>query len=120
MGVSRKFRPDPSKRLMDQVREVLRFHHYAYRTDQAYCQWIVRFIKFFLSKTHSREMGVPHVEQFLSHLASERSVSASTQRQALNALVFLYHKVLHQPLGELGEFARARRLPCVSEVLSRL
>ena len=68
---------------------------------------------------HPREMGGAEVTAFLSHLAAERSVAAATQNQALNALVFLYGEVLHQPLGELDEFARARRPARLPEVLSR-
>ncbi|NVM25984.1 MAG: phage integrase N-terminal SAM-like domain-containing protein [Desulfobacterales bacterium] len=85
-----KFRPDPGIKLMDQVRQVLRYHHYAYRTEQAYCDWIGRYIKFFGSQKHSRDMGKTEIDAYLSHLAAERKVSASTQRQALNAIIFLY------------------------------
>ena len=79
---------------------MLRYHHYAYRTEQTYCQWIVRYIKFYKSERHPREMGSNEVETFLSHLASDRNVAASTQKQALNALVFLYREVLDQPLKQ--------------------
>lgn len=68
---------------------------------------------------HLREMDAAEVTAFLTHLATVGRVSASTQNQALNALVFLYAEVLHQPLGELGDFARARRPPRMPEVLSR-
>ncbi len=104
-----KFIPNPKKRLMDQVREVMRFHHYAYRTEQSYCLWIVRFIKFFQSQRHPREMGVPEVQRFLSHLASEKNVAAATQKQALNALVFLYRDVLDQPLGPGIDAKRSKK-----------
>ena len=97
-----KFKPNPSLRLMDQVREVLRYHHYAYRTEQSYCQWILRYIRFH-GKTHPKELGVQHVERFLSNLVTEGKVAASTQSQALNAIVFLYREVLHKPLD--GEIA---------------
>ena len=100
MENQRKFRPDPDAKLMNQVREVLRFFHYAYRTEQTYCHWIVRFIRFFDSKVHPRDMGAVEVERFLSWLASERQVSAATQKQALNALVFLYRHVLDIDLGK--------------------
>ncbi len=101
-----KFRPNPSLKLMDQVREVLRYHHYAYRTEQTYCQWMLRYIHHFGGKTHPNMLGAKDVERFLSHLATEGKVSASTQRQALNALVFLYRDVLDKPLA--GEIAPAR------------
>jgi hypothetical protein len=90
MENSKKFRPDPGLRLMDQVRQVLRYHHYAYRTEQTYCDWIKRYIRYHGAKTHPREMGKKEIEAFLSHLAVQQNVAAATQRQALNAIVFLY------------------------------
>ena len=89
-----KFLPNPKLKLMDQVKEVLRYHHYAYRTEQTYCQWILRYINYFGGKTHPNLLGAKNIEAFLSHLATEGRVSASTQRQALNALVFLYKHVM--------------------------
>ena len=88
-----KFRPNPSLKLMDQVREVLRYYHYAYRTETSYCQWILRYICFLGGKTHPKKLGAIHVESFLSNPATQGKVSTSTQNQALNALVFLYRKV---------------------------
>ncbi|MBF0351799.1 MAG: integron integrase [SAR324 cluster bacterium] len=88
------FRPNPELKLMEQVREVLRYHHYAYRTEQTYCQWILRYIHFYGGKTHPKDLGAKQVERFLSDLAVNGQVVASTQRQALNALVFLYREVL--------------------------
>ena len=73
-----KFRPNPKLKLMDQVREVLRYHHYAYRTEQTYCQWILCYIHHFGGKTHPNRLGTKDVERFLSHLATEGKVSAST------------------------------------------
>ena len=93
-----KFHPNPSLKLMDQVREVLRYHHYAYRTETSYCQWILRYVRFFDSKTHPKNLCSQHVERFLSNLTTQGKVSASTQRQALNAIVFLYREVLDLPL----------------------
>ncbi len=95
-----KFHPNPELRLMDQVREVLRYHHYAYRTETTYCQWILRYIHFFGSETHPSKLNAQNVERFLSHLAVQGNVAASTQRQALNALIFLYDKVLNIQLGD--------------------
>lgn len=89
-----RFRPNPDLKLMDQVREVLRYYNYAYKTEQVYCHWVLRYIRYFGGKTHPQEMHAPEIERFLSHLVSHEQVSASTQKQALNALVFLYHKVL--------------------------
>ena len=93
-----KFRPNPDLKLMDQVKEVLRYYHYALRTETTYCQWILRYIHFYGGKTHPRELGTEHIERFLSHLVVKNHVAASTQRQALNALVFLYRNVLDIPL----------------------
>lgn len=105
-------------KLLDQVRQVLRTRHYSYRTEESYIAWIVRYLRFHkLGQTwrHPGEMGAPEVERFLTHLAVERRVSASTQNQALNALVFLYHSVLRQELGDLAAVRaiRRRRAPTV-------
>jgi len=104
-----KFRPNPGLKLMDQVREVLRYHHYAYRTEQTYGQWILRYIHHFGGKTHPNRLGAKDVERFLSPLATEGQVSASTQRQALNALVFLDREVLHKPLASAIAPVRSKR-----------
>jgi integrase len=116
MKNKQKFRPNPDLKLMDQVREVLRYHHYAYRTEQTYCDWIVRYIRFFGAKQHPKDMGKKEIEAFLSHLAINCKVSANTQRQALNAIIFLYKQVLEQPVDELIEHIKAkshRRPPVV-------
>jgi len=89
-----RFRPNPDLKLMEQVREVLRYYSYAYRTEQAYCQWILRYIRFRSGQTLPTEMHAPDIERFLSYLVSSENVFAATQKQALNALVFLYHQVL--------------------------
>src|SRR5918992_4775520 len=115
-----KFRPNPGLKLMDQVREVLRYHHYAYRTEQTYCQWILRYIHHFGGKTHPNRLGATDVERFLSHLATEGQVSPSTQRQALNALVFLYRDVLHQPLESTIAPVRRKRRPRPPTVLTQV
>ena len=96
----RKFKPNPDHKLMDQVREVLRYYQYAYRTEQTYCQWILRYIYFFGRKTHPNMLGTKDVERFLSHLTMEKKLSASTQRQALNALVFFIKMSSIAPLRE--------------------
>ena len=84
------FKPNPKLKLMDQMREVLRYYHYAYRTEQTYCKWILRYIRFFDGKKHPKNMGKVEIERFLSHLATKESVAALTQNQAFNALLFLY------------------------------
>jgi len=114
-----KFRPDPDAKLMDQVREVLRYYHYAYRTESTYSQWILRYIQFFGGKTHPRKLDAKHIEKFLSHLATKGNVAASTQRQALNALVFLYRDVLDQPLDGKIAPVRSKRKPSPPTVLTQ-
>ena len=114
-----KFRPNPDAKLMDQVREVLRYYHYAYRTESTYCQWILRYIQFFGGKTHPRKLDAKHIEKFLSHLATNGNVAVSTQRQALNALVFLYRDVLDQPLDGKIAPVRSKRKPSPPTVLTQ-
>lgn len=102
-------------RLLDRVREAIRVRHYSLRTEQSYIQWIRRFILFH-DKRHPDSMGEPEVSAFLSHLALDRKVSASTQNQALSAILFLYLKVLERKLDWLDDVVRAkrpRRLPVV-------
>jgi len=86
------FRPTAG-RLMDQVRETLRFYHYAYNTEKSYVSWILKYIRF-SGKRHPKDMGKREIERFLSHLAVNRNVAAATQNQAFNAIIFLYKKVL--------------------------
>ena len=148
-----KLTPNPKATLQEQVHEVMRFFHYSPRTEEAYWQWMVRFLRFHRRPLtpaattehltpdpsphpmrrgepgaereksgawrHPRDMGAAEGREFLTHLATELSVSASTQNQALNALVFVYEEVLHQPLGDLGDIARVQRPARLPEVLSR-
>lgn len=100
--------PAPGKMLSQVVHEKLRAGHYSRRTEEAYLGWIRRFIKFYGGQ-HPRQLREPEVVAFLENLAQAEKVSASTQNQALNALVFLYAHVLEQKLGSLGAFARAQR-----------
>lgn len=95
-------------RLLDQVRDRLRVLHYSYRTEQAYIDWIKRYVLFH-GKRHPSEMGAPHVEAFLTHLAVKSRVSASTQNQAKSALLFLYKQVLGIELDWLQDVPHARR-----------
>jgi integron integrase len=101
-------------RLLDQVRQVLRVRRYALSTEECYVQWVTRFIHFH-NKRNPRDMGATEVEQFLTHLAVDGHVSASTQNQALNALVFLYQQVLQIDLGRFDAVRarRPKRLPVV-------
>lgn len=106
---------DGKPRLLDQVRDQIRLKHYSIRTERVYCEWVKRFIRFH-NYRHPEEMGAAEVEAFLSDLAVRRTVSASTQNQALAALLFLYKQVLKLDLPWLGEVVRAKkpqRLPVV-------
>jgi integron integrase len=111
--------PDPpplqSVKLLDQVRERLRYRHYSMRTEQAYCYWIRGFILFH-GKRHPSLLGCADLEAYLSWLANERRVAVSTHKQALSALVFLYQQVLGMDfpwLKEIGRPKTVRRLPVV-------
>ena len=108
--------PEPQKpKLLDRVRQAIRTRHYSYKTEEAYIGWIRRFILFH-NKRHPREMGEAEIAQFLSSLARDAHVAASTQNQALNAIVFLYHHVLEKEIGLIQGVVRAkkpRRLPVV-------
>lgn len=107
-------------KLLDLVRETLRLKHYALRTEEAYVHWIRRFILFH-NKRHPREMGIPEIRAFLAHLATEDHVAASTQTQALSALLFLYRQVLHQELDPLDlDAIRAQKPKRLPTVLTRV
>jgi len=105
-------------KLLDEVRNTLRVHHYAMKTEKSYIQWIKRFI-FFHNKRHPTEMGKIEVEQFLTWLAVNRKVAPSTQNQALQAILFLYRKVLNIELPWLDDVVRAKCQRRVPVVLSR-
>ena len=107
-----------ASKFMEEVRRVLRLHHYSFQTEKTYSQWIRRFILFH-GKRHPKEMGAPEVEAFLSHLATSERVSASTQNQALSSLLFLYKKVLRHDLPWLQDVVRANRPIRVPIVLTR-
>ncbi len=112
-----KYRPKAVK-LMDQAHEVLRYHHYGLRTEEAYTKWIRWFIKYSGTR-HPREMGKTEIEAFLTYLAVERHVAASTQNQALNAIVFLYRDVLDMPISDELAPVRSRKPLRLPVVLSR-
>jgi integron integrase len=105
-------------RLLDRVRDRLRARHFSPRTEQAYVGWIRRFILFH-GKRHPQEMGEPDITMFLSDLATRGRVSASTQNQALSALLFLYREVLATPVDRLDGVVRARRPLRLPVVLTR-
>ena len=105
-------------RLLGQLREALRSRHYSPRTEQTYCLWAKRFI-YFNRLRHPAEMAEPEINAFLTHLAVKEKVSASTQNQALSALLFLYRHVLGREVGDLGEVIRARKPKHLPVVMTR-
>jgi integron integrase len=107
-----------SPKLLEQVREVIRVRHYSLRTEETYLRWIKRFILFH-GKRHPRDMGVQEVQQFLSHLAVVGHVAASTQSQALSAILFLYQHVLKQEIGWIDDVVRAKQPHRVPVVLTQ-
>jgi len=113
----------PPRKLLDRVRDQLRHKHYSYRTEETYVQWIRRYILFH-NKRHPSKMGGNEVNAFLSYLAVTEKVAASTQNQALSAILFLYRQVLQQELDLNLDAVRAKcphYLPTVltvDEVLS--
>lgn len=107
-----------SEKLLERARQILRRKHYAYRTEQRYLAWINRFIRFH-GKRHPTHMGRAEIEAFLTHLAVKEKVAASTQNQALNALLFLYRHVLDIPINFPLTSVRARRPKRFPTVLSQ-
>src|SRR2546421_9303854 len=108
----------PKPKLLDRVRHAVRARHYSRRTEKAYVHWIKRFI-FFHNKRHPTEMGESEVARFLSSLASDGHVSASTQNQAFNALLFLYKEVLNKKIGLIDGVVRAKRPQRLPVVLTK-
>src|SRR5438132_1332538 len=105
-------------KLLTLVRRAIRLRHYSRHTEEAYVGWVRRFVRF-CGTRHPRELGPAEVTRFLSSLAVDRRVSASTQNQALGALVFLYRDVLDAPVGWLAALVRAKRPQRVPVVLTR-
>ena len=103
-----------AKKLLDQARDALRARHYSYRTEETYIDWMRRYILFH-DKRHPHEMGAAEIQAFITHLAAERTVAASTQNQALSAILFLYREVLHKEIEPLLHTSakRPERLPTV-------
>ena len=119
--------PPAEKKLLEQYRDVINLKHYSPRTGDTYISWVKEYVFFHnpgLSrgevKRHPKEMGAPEINQFLTHLATIKKVSASTQNQALSAILFLYRHVLHIGVDEasLNEF-RPQRGKNVPTVLSK-
>ncbi len=109
---------NPPKKLLDRVRVAIRLKNYSIRTEQAYASWVRRFILFH-GKRHPRDMGSAEIEMFLSHLAVERNVAASTQNQALSALQFLYREVLKVELEYPIDSIRAKRPKRLPTVMTK-
>jgi len=107
--------PNPKGRLKEQFHEVCRFKHVAMRTEESYWGWVVQLVRYFGSKIHPRDLTADELREFLSHLATAKQVAASTQNQALNALLFLYREVLHQEqlIEGFVQVRRPARLPAV-------
>ncbi|HLO64599.1 MAG TPA: integron integrase [Azonexus sp.] len=110
---------DQSPTLLGRVREAIRYKHYSIRTEKAYVNWIRRFVRFH-GRRHPRELEGDHVRQFLGYLASELKVAASTHRQALSAILFLYKEVLGVELPWLAELERPKKPQRMPAVLARL
>ena len=110
--------PAPKPKLLDRLCEALRVRHYSRRTEQTYCHWVKRFI-FFHDKRHPQEMAEPEINAYLTHLAVKERGSASTQNQALSALLFLYRYVLGREIGDLGKVIRARKPQHIPVVMTR-
>ena len=109
---------DDKPKLLDQVRQQIRLRNYSIRTERVYAEWIKRFMRFHAYR-HPAEMGAAEIEAYLTHLAVKRDVSASTQNQALAALLFLYKQVLKQELPWLDNVVRAKRPQHMPVVLTR-
>jgi integron integrase len=109
--------PNPSL-LMDQLRDALRSRRYSRRTEQAYCLWVRRYIRFHHMR-HPRDMGEREINAFLTDLAVEKRVSASTQTQALSGVLFLYRNVIGYDVGDLGGVIRARKPKRMPVVMTR-
>jgi integrase len=110
--------PTGAPKLLDRVRQTIRAKHYSRRTESAYVDWIRRYIVFH-KKRHPSEMGASEITAFLTWLATDRCVSASTQNQALSGVLFLYRNVLHIAIGSIENVPRARTPIHVPVVLSR-
>ena len=105
-------------KLLDQVRQAIRRRHYSDRTEKAYVHWIKRYI-FFHNKRHPQELAEAEIARFLSSLAMAGRVSASTQNQAFNALLFLYDAVLNKKIGLIDGVVRAKRPQRLPVVLTK-
>ncbi|MCD6586021.1 MAG: phage integrase N-terminal SAM-like domain-containing protein [Desulfobacteraceae bacterium] len=108
------------KKLLDEVRDYMRLKHYSIHTERTYCDWIKQFILFHqMSSRDDLKNGEKKIEAFLTHLAVKKNVAPATQNQAMNALVFLYKRVLKTPLKEEINAVRARKKTNIPVVMTR-
>ena len=117
-GDAQEAKGKPAPRLRQLVHQAIRRRYFSPRTEEAYVQWIKRFI-YFSGRRHPATLGEPEVTAFLNHLAADRKVAAATQNQALSALLFLYKEVLGRELAWLDGLQRATRPPRLPTVLTR-
>ncbi len=108
----------PKKKLLEQVSDAIRVKHYSHRTEQTYVEWIRRYILFH-HKRHPKDMGVEEIQVFISHLATERHLSASSQNQALSAILFLYRHVLQKEIEFPTDVIRAEKSKTLPTVLTQ-
>ncbi len=104
--------------LLNQLKNTIRAKHYSIRTEQSYVNWVNRFIRFH-QKKHPKNMGEPEISAFLNYLAVNRKVAASTQNQALSAILFLYNEVLKKDIDHIDDVIRAKRPLKLPVVFSR-
>jgi len=117
--MSQTLQPPTGKKLLDQYRDAIRLKHYSHRTEETYINRVREFILFH-NKRHPKEMGTPEINQYLTYLVSEKKVSASTQNQALSAILFLYRHVLHIELEESElDQSRPKKSKTIPTVLSK-
>jgi site-specific recombinase XerD len=109
--------PQPPKKLLDQMSDTLRTRHYSYRTEQSYIEWARRYI-LFQDKRHPAEMDALEIQAFITYLAVEKQVAASTQNQALSAILFLYRNVLHKEVAMPSKIVSANRPKHLPTVLT--
>jgi integron integrase len=106
------------KKVLDQLRELIRTKHLSIRTEKTYVQWAKRFILYH-NKTHPHKMGAHEINQFLTFLAVKKNVAAATQNQALNAIVFMYKHLIGKDVRNIGDYIRAKRSQKIPVVLSK-
>jgi integron integrase len=110
--------PNKAKKLLDQLRDAIRAKHYSYRTEQTYIDWCKRYILYH-NKRHPAEMGIPEIQAYIVHLATDQQVAASTQNQALSAILFLYRNVLLREIEFPTDLLRAKKPSRLPTVLSK-